>query len=320
MTAEYRTHPETPFASIDHRLERHGIQVRDDGGVFALVGSKGMLFVRSDQGYAHFERHLGVDVDDILECIEVEYGVSIVDEDDRRFWGYPIVGPPLPMSVVPPSWILIEGPPRADPRSACLWVEAVRAVDAELPARFEQFVAPMSSAAMALLCRWIEHDGVIGVNLRYSVHAEAIVLMVKAGLLKRVGLRYRMITSEATVASGGQMIVEGLAECEQPLMNSDGPLMSREEMEALACQLRRDRNQVPDRPGMAAAIWRQEQENHYPSASSVADAVVVSSADKAQNTAVTANDASTDQKSENSHPSPLLTIMNVTPAAAKSLP
>lgn len=88
MSVEYRPVPAIPFKVIDKRLEKYGIKVELSGPTTALIGSHGTLFAKPEGNSTHFERKLGIDVQTVLDAIETEYGITIVDENDHRFWGF----------------------------------------------------------------------------------------------------------------------------------------------------------------------------------------------------------------------------------------
>src|SRR6478736_5896972 len=88
MSAEYRPVYEIPFRNSDESLEKYGIRVELHGATTGLVGAHGTLFARPEGNSTHFERGVGVDTQAVLDAIETEYGITIVDENDHRFWGF----------------------------------------------------------------------------------------------------------------------------------------------------------------------------------------------------------------------------------------
>jgi hypothetical protein len=87
MSVEFGPVTTIPFHYIDERLEKYGIKVERYGYRTALIGRNGTLFVTPEGESTHFENKF-VDTDDVLDAIRAEYQVEIVDEEDRRFWGY----------------------------------------------------------------------------------------------------------------------------------------------------------------------------------------------------------------------------------------
>jgi hypothetical protein len=88
MSAEYRPVSAISFRIIDKRLEKYGINVDMSDAITTLIGPHGTLFARPEGNSTHFERRFCVDVQAILDAIETEYGITVVDENDHRFWDF----------------------------------------------------------------------------------------------------------------------------------------------------------------------------------------------------------------------------------------
>jgi hypothetical protein len=252
MSAEYKSLPAIPFNAIDSRLERRGIKIEFHGDATALIGARGTLFAKSDGHNAYFERKLGVDAKDVLEAIEAEYAVAILDENDRRFWGI-AENDRWTVEKTSRSWIVIEGP-SLEAGFIQKWLEGVEAFDEALKDYFRNNpvfnedgehieiaeLFAFSPCAMALLCLWINESAVFGVNLVYSVHAEALSVMAATGFLIELDQHYRIsIPPKCDVAS----ILNALLRLEETSGIGDHKhperlltTMTQEEM--LACTLR----------------------------------------------------------------------------------
>src|SRR5437899_118619 len=145
MSAEYKPVYTIAFNLIDKRLEKYGIKVELSDAITALRGPHGTLFARPEGTSTRFERRLGVDVQAILDAIETEYGITIVDENDYRFWGFTGRNEMLaaysrtsrPSEVSPRNWILIEGPCILDADFTAAWLATAVQADEVLDGYFQ---------------------------------------------------------------------------------------------------------------------------------------------------------------------------------------
>jgi hypothetical protein len=214
MSAEYRPVAAIPFHVIDKRLERYGIKVELHGAITGLIGPHGTLFARPEGNSTHFERHLGVDTQAALDAIETEYGITIVDENDHRFWGFASHDDMLQAYSRPGrrseiscrNWVLIEGPSIGDADFTAAWLGAAVKADEALQAHFlknpsfRERVRRLEIAsliefapfAMAFVRMWLQEKGVFGIDLFDSEDAEPVATMAPAGFFTRTGERYQM--------------------------------------------------------------------------------------------------------------------------------
>jgi hypothetical protein len=129
MSHEYRTLEPLPFCSLDKRLEKLGIVVEMGAKVTSLIGPNGVLFARPEGNSTHFECGFGVDTQAVLDAIKKEYGVTILDEDDPRFWGFSNwEDMRRKREAMEQRNILVEGPSNRDARFAVAWLSAARAL------------------------------------------------------------------------------------------------------------------------------------------------------------------------------------------------
>jgi hypothetical protein len=197
MSAEYRTLEPLPFCSLDKRLEEHGITVEMGAKVTKLTVPNGVLFARPEGDSTHFECRFGVDALTILEVIEKEYGITILDEDDPRFWGFS-------------SWddmrqqrealkqrnILIEGPLIRNARFAVAWLSSAIELDQKWNERWNaplmMLIGTFEASAMEFAKQWLAGNGVFSVNLRQNAMAETLLVMIELGFFTLTGNRYQM--------------------------------------------------------------------------------------------------------------------------------
>jgi hypothetical protein len=214
MSAEYRPISAISFKVIDKRLEKNGIRVDMSGAITALIGPDGTLFATPEGNSTHFERKLGVDVQIILDMIETVYGITVVDENDHRFWGFASHDemlaayrhPSRPLNVSPRNWILIEGPSIGDADFTAAWLGAAVQADEALQAYFQKNPGfrerlrrleiasdiEFAPCAMAFVRMWLEGKGVFGTDLFDSEDAGLFSIMAPAGFFMRTGERYQM--------------------------------------------------------------------------------------------------------------------------------
>jgi hypothetical protein len=214
MSAEYRPVSAISFNVIDKRVEKYGIKVDLSAAITALIGPQGTLFATPEGNSTHFECHLGVDVQTILDTIETEYGITVVDENDHRFWGFTshdemlaaYSHPGRPSNVPARNWILIEGPSIGDADFTTAWLGAAVQADEALQAYFRtnpsfrerlrrlEIVSLIEFApcAMAFVRMWLEGMGIFGIDLFDSEDAELFSIMAAAGFFMRTGERYQM--------------------------------------------------------------------------------------------------------------------------------
>ena len=210
MSAEYRPVSAIPFHVIDKRLEKYGIKVDLSGAVTALIGPYGSLFARPEGDSTHFERHICVDTQAVLDAIETEYGIEIVDENDHRFWGFAsddevVEACRRPGRTFEVDWILIEGPSIGDADFTMAWLGAVVEADEVLEAYFQKdprfretlrrleiaSLIEFAPRALAFVRMWLE-EGVFAIDRFDSEYAEMFSVMAPVGFFTRTGQRYQM--------------------------------------------------------------------------------------------------------------------------------
>jgi hypothetical protein len=214
MSAEYRPVSAISFNVIDKRLEKYGIKVDLSGTITALIGPHGTLFATPEGNSTHFERQLGVDAHAILDAIETEYGITVVDENDHRFWGFTSRDdmleaynrPRRPAEVSPRNWVLVEGPSIGDADFTLAWLMAAIEADKALEAYLQKnpefrerlrrleivTLIEFAPCAMAFVRMWLEEKGVFGIDVFDSEDAELFSVMAAAGFFIRTGERYQM--------------------------------------------------------------------------------------------------------------------------------
>ena len=76
--------PAIPFAMVDDRLEKHGLNLTRQRKGVVIAGQRGQLLARVRKGEAYFERGPWQTVIDIMDALEVEYGVEVIDETRQQ--------------------------------------------------------------------------------------------------------------------------------------------------------------------------------------------------------------------------------------------
>jgi hypothetical protein len=212
MSAEYRPVTEIPFHVIDKRLEKYGIKVELHGAITGLVGAHGTLFARPEGNSTHFERRIGVDTQAVLDAIETEYGITIVDENDHRFWGFASHDDMLeaysrrPSEVSPRNWVLVEGPSIGDANFTIAWLMAAVEADKALQAYFQEHprfreglrrieifnLIEFAPCGMAFVRMWLQQKGIFSIDLFDSEVADIFPVMTAGGFFTKTGQRYQM--------------------------------------------------------------------------------------------------------------------------------
>jgi hypothetical protein len=153
-----------------------------------------------------------------LDAIEKEYGITVVDGNDHRFWGFTspdemlaaYTRPNRPSAVSPRNWILIEGPSIGDAGFTTVWLGAAVQADEALEAYFQTnpnfrerlrrleiaSLLEFAPCAMAFVRMWLEEKGVFGLDVFDSEDAELVPVLEAAGFFSRTGARYQMTIPE----------------------------------------------------------------------------------------------------------------------------
>jgi hypothetical protein len=218
MSAEYRPVRDIPFRTIDERLERYGIKLEYCGAVTELIGPFGILFAKPEGNSTHFERHLGVDTDAVLDALQREYGIEIVNEDDHRFWGFATmdemnasfkkvaIARSRSEELCGIHWILVEGPCSGDAEFTYRWLQSAIEADRLLQHHFHEDPGFRSSvsrleiacniefatSAMAFIRMWLERGDTFSFDLIDSEWAEIGFVMAAVGFFSQTGDRYQM--------------------------------------------------------------------------------------------------------------------------------
>jgi hypothetical protein len=205
MSAEYRTLEPLPFHSLN-RLENHGISVEMGAGYAELIGPHGVLCARPEGDSTHFERSLCVDTQAILEAIEKECGVTILDEDDPRFWGFKDHNDMVRAMNEPRRRALIEGPSTRDIDFATAWLNAAVGARESLcecskERRFRWSLDYLQigsciefhSSAMDFVGGWLHGKGAFEFEVsRDYVRGVTFTVMNALGFFTLTGQRYQM--------------------------------------------------------------------------------------------------------------------------------
>jgi hypothetical protein len=196
MSAEYRPLEPIPFLSLN-RLEKHGIAVEMGTRFAKLIGPHGFLCASPEGNSTHFERSLCVDIQAVLDAIEKEYGVTIVDEDDPRFWGFSTWGDMRRQREdMKQRNILVEGPWNRDGRFAVAWLSAAIELDQKWNGGWKHGLKitlfTFESFAMEFAERWLAGKGVFSANLHEGGISETLLLMIELGFFTLTENRYQM--------------------------------------------------------------------------------------------------------------------------------
>jgi hypothetical protein len=204
MSAEYRTLEPLPFHSLN-RLEKHGISVEMGAGYAELIGPHGVLCARPEEDSTHFERSLCVDTQAILEAIEKEYGVTILDEDDPRFWGFKDHGDMVRAMNEPGRRVLVEGPSIRDLDFAAAWLMAVvgaheRFWECSKDPRFRASLDYLQirsfiefhNSAMDFVGSWLQGKGAFEFEVQNHVRGVTFAVMKALGFFSLTDQRYQM--------------------------------------------------------------------------------------------------------------------------------
>lgn len=202
--------PPIPFPMVDDRLEKHGLSLKRERKGVAVAGQRGRLLARIRKGETYFELVRGEMVVDILDAIEVEYGVEVIDENDGRYSGKSDDVPSNMSGIISgEDNIVVAGPTGHLPSSGKFIGEWLRAAELANAAFQDSDLRRMMlnddgidlaacinfrRCALWLLDRSIREDGSFVVNLQKSLRREMIVIMMKAGFLRLVGQHYEMAT------------------------------------------------------------------------------------------------------------------------------
>jgi hypothetical protein len=153
------------------------------------------LCARPEGNSTHFERSLFVDTQAVLDAIEKEYSVTIVDEDDPRFWGFSTWDDMRRQrEEMEQRKILVEGPCTRDARFAVAWLSSA----IELDQRWNEClngsvkILRVEVSAMEFVQRWLEGNGVFSLYLHRGMMAETLLVMAELGFLTLTGNRYQM--------------------------------------------------------------------------------------------------------------------------------
>jgi hypothetical protein len=220
MSAEYRPIKRIPFHSLfECDFAKYGIQIEGDRdcAVLGLIGPHGTLFATPDGNSTHYERHLGIDTDVILEALSKEFDTEMVNEDDHRFWGFATEEEMKAASqevAQSPSrfgemdgrhWFLAEGPSFADADFTYRWLQAAIEADRLLQLYFDENPGFRSSisrleiawaiqfavSAMAFVGMWLENKSTFSLDLT-SEWGEIACEMAAVGFFSQTGDRYQM--------------------------------------------------------------------------------------------------------------------------------
>jgi hypothetical protein len=256
MSAEYRPVHEIPFRNIDERLEKYGIRVELLGATTGLVGAHGTLFARPEGNSTHFERGVGVDTQAVLDAIETEYGITIVDESDHRFWGFASHDDMLeaysrsdrPSEFSPRNWVLVEGPSIGDANFTIAWLMAAIAADKALQAYFQEHprfrerlrrieiatLIEFAPCSMAFVRMWLQQKGTFSIDLFDSEDADIFPVMTAAGFFTRTGQRYQMTIPQGVNIAALRDALLQLAETEDEhcFLHPESLLVTMTRMEA----------------------------------------------------------------------------------------
>jgi hypothetical protein len=221
MSAEYRPIKRVPFDSLfDCEFGKYGIRVDGDRDsvVVGLIGPNGTMFASPDGDSTHYERHLGVDTDVILEALSKEFDTEIVDEDDHRFWGFATVEEMKAAcwevsrdrarseEVDGRRWIVVEGPSLADAEFTSRWLQAAIDADRLLEGYllqdpdFRPYIRRLkikenelfAFSAMLLVGMWFKEVGVFPLDLISGGLGEVACVMAAVGFFSQTGDRYQM--------------------------------------------------------------------------------------------------------------------------------